>query len=242
MQKDGITRRIPSEEVEQSLIAGWIMGRPAPSALTREKQSESGKRAANPGHWKVGQVGWNLGMKMSDSVRLSISARQLSKHGVTREQIEEAWANDKRWCSEHLIFEPTENFAVLQGDKQSTRCKMSHKKHSPWFREKLESQHGVCALCDGQSVNDRALCVDHSHDCPNPKHTRKNAPLLGCECSRGLLCHHCNIRIEEVETFMSQGSGFTANPGTWLEKALLYLASYPLTSVLDSKQESQDAR
>jgi hypothetical protein len=46
------------------------------------------------------------------------------------------------------------------------------------YDEMLESQHGVCAGCNGMQAVGAALYVDHDHQ------TGK---------VRGLLCHHCNV-------------------------------------------------
>lgn len=240
IQKNGKTKRIATKKVERYLAKGWTLGRPQLSEETRKKQSESAKNAVNAAQWKPGQVPWNLGIKMPLSHRLKVSMRQLSHYGVTQQEIEKAWATGMRWCSEHHVFEPEAAFAVLEGPKRSTRCKLSHKKYSPWYARQLAKQNGGCALCGGQQSNGKGFCVDHDHNCPNPRHTRKHDPLLGCECSRGLLCHNCNIRIEEMENFITQGSGYIPLPGTWAEKALTYLASYkPLTAAIESRQESQ---
>lgn len=240
MQKNGKTKRIRTNRMERYLSRGWTLGRPNASEETRQKQSAAGKSNENRARWVTGHKPWNIGASMSDAARISMSLSQLACYGVTRGQIEEAWSNGMSWCSEHLIFEPNDGFAIIKGGRRATRCKMSHKKHSPWFKAQLEKQHGVCALCCGPSTNGRALCVDHDHKCSNPRHTRKHEPLLGCTCSRGLLCANCNFRIEEIERFMTQFGVSTPHPSTWAEKALAYLASYaPLTSGVSLSQESQ---
>ncbi len=87
------------------------------------------------------------------------------------------------------------------------------------YTAKLIQQDGHCALCPTmQGETKRRMCVDHSHKCC--------AGIRCCgKCIRGILCGNCNRRIGFLEEMLCEGT-ITANPGTWLERALAYLAQY----------------
>lgn len=58
----------------------------------------------------------------------------------------------------------------------------------------LESQNGVCAICQNESSE--TLCVDHDHACCNPYLSRK----FTCgKCNRALLCRKCNFLVGTLE-------------------------------------------
>ena len=57
----------------------------------------------------------------------------------------------------------------------------------------LESQNGVCALCDGPNIDSRSFNVDHDHSCCGPD------KAACANCIRGLLCDTCNRLIGLAE-------------------------------------------
>ena len=81
------------------------------------------------------------------------------------------------------------------------------------YQEKLDSQHGGCAICGGVNSNTRrALAVDHDHKCcPGEKSCGK--------CVRGLLCDNCNHAIGK----------FRDDPAL-LRNAIKYLSSWQVTT------------
>jgi len=90
-----------------------------------------------------------------------------------------------------------------------------------WFDAKLAEQNGVCAICGGvhtqnhwRSGKIEALHVDHDHQ---------------TETVRGILCTHCNKFLGQVEKALAQLVSPVAISGTWMEKALHYLAHYQET-------------
>lgn len=75
-----------------------------------------------------------------------------------------------------------------------------------WYEAQLAAQGFVCAICGAtDSQSKRAFAVDHDHSCC------AKAPTCG-KCTRGILCHHCNVALHSVE----KGTG-------WLESAISYL-------------------
>ena len=56
------------------------------------------------------------------------------------------------------------------------------------YKERLERQGGVCAVCGGVDRFNRALSVDHDHSCCPSRQSCGN-------CVRGLLCTDCNRAI-----------------------------------------------
>jgi hypothetical protein len=93
-----------------------------------------------------------------------------------------------------------------------------------WYEDKLEEQHGHCALCE--SINGdagRRLHIDHKHECCpiGPPRGRTCG-----KCNRGLLCGVCNRRLAAVEAILKDTTTLVPRWGTWLEDALLYLTRY----------------
>lgn len=227
MQRNGMVERVPEKDVATYLVEGWILGRLPVSEETRRKQSEAGKRANNPAQWKPGHKTWNNGDKMPESACVAMSVGKLSRYGVTKEQVLAARAANMSWCSHHLRFEPSTAFTILHNGRRATRCQECHNKYTPWYKERYTSQHGLCAICGEIEPRLDAMSVDHKHDCPNPKHTRKHEPMIGCECSRGLLCSLCNPRLGYFEGFiLNAHADIKFAEGTWESKALAYLAQY----------------
>lgn len=58
------------------------------------------------------------------------------------------------------------------------------------YRALVESQEGVCALC--QQPPSRAFDIDHDHSCC------PELPACG-ECVRGLLCFNCNSALGKLK-------------------------------------------
>jgi hypothetical protein len=88
---------------------------------------------------------------------------------------------------------------------------------------KLAEQNGHCALCENTEGDaGRQLHNDHSHDCCpiGPPKGRTCG-----KCNRGLLCGPCNRRLATIEAVLKEGT-IVPLPGTWLSKALDYLAKY----------------
>lgn len=60
------------------------------------------------------------------------------------------------------------------------------------YSDLLNSQGGVCAICERINENGRALAVDHDHSCcPGSRSCGK--------CIRGLLCHRCNVSLGNMD-------------------------------------------
>lgn len=228
MQKDGETVRVLAQDVTKMLSESWTFGRPKWSKEAREKHSETLRGVECEARWKPGHIPWQKGKKMPTHARFAMTVGRLAKYGVTEEQVRDAQANNMAWCSEHLIFESMDSFTILHNGKRSTRCKRSHKKYNPIYRKQLEDQGGKCGMCEEVIHSDeKALCLDHDHDCPEPRHTRKHEPLLGCTCSRGLICGDCNLRygyIEPVFKKMTTEPNFPLS--SWESKAWRYFRRY----------------
>src|SRR3990167_1190384 len=71
---------------------------------------------------------------------------------------------------------------TLHGKEVQFNCQLRSKFGitSSQYREMLEKQKGVCAICGGINSNGRKLAVDHSHD------TGKIRNLLCSTCNHGL--------------------------------------------------------
>ena len=87
---------------------------------------------------------------------------------------------------------------------------------SEWFKEKLASQNGCCAICGSDSsVNKKAFAIDHNHDCCGAGR--------GCnKCRRDLLCVGCNTKLGVLE-----------NP-EWMAKAIAYIARHRMNQSCSS--------
>lgn len=226
MTFNGECRRVAPDQISRHLQLGWNFGRTPASEETRRKQSEAGKRANNPSHFKPGHRTWNLGDKMPESAGIAMTAGRLAKYGVTMEEALDAKDKNLAWCSEHLKFEPREGFHTLADGKRATRCQKSHKKYSSWYQNKFAEQGGLCGICKEGLKTDRAFSVDHHHFCLNPEHTDKLRPRLGCECCRGLLCPPCNPKLGWFEGFLRTTKIVEFEEGTWEYKADRYLNLY----------------
>lgn len=71
------------------------------------------------------------------------------------------------------------------------------------YKELLESQHGMCAICTTRPAKSR-LCVDHNHETGE---------------TRGLLCRRCN-----------SGLGHFLDDAVLLRSAITYLENYKSTT------------
>lgn len=134
--------------------------------------------------------------------------------------IETLMKNAWKECASCLEYKPQSEFQKdnsQRDDRLSRSCKacvtvrqreynynMTENEHT----ELSESQGGVCAIC-GVGPGKRALHVDHDHGCcPGSR---------SCGiCTRGLLCHNCNIALGLVKD----------SPDT-LRAMVAYLEKYP---------------
>lgn len=84
------------------------------------------------------------------------------------------------------------------------------------FDALLASQGGGCGLCGKKPpAEGRRWPVDHDHDCcPDTKSCGR--------CTRGILCHTCNIGMGAVDR----------TPG-WLDKARAYQAKWRYPRLFD---------
>lgn|SRR5208337_3958958 len=121
--------------------------------------------------------------------------------GVPYELYRQKRLEGLRWCGGHEDFLSPDNFHLGKGtfcrdcdrEYEFTR---RHKLPFFWYKEKLQTQGGVCALC-GRTPEDvgriygnrgRCLSLDHDHTCcPGDKSCGK--------CARGLLCTRCNFMV-----------------------------------------------
>jgi len=76
------------------------------------------------------------------------------------------------------------------------------------YRQLLAEQGGGCAICGVPPPGHRRFSIDHNHKCC--------AKGSCSRCRRGLLCDRCNLHLFWLEC-------------PWYDKALAYLARYPLT-------------
>lgn len=75
-----------------------------------------------------------------------------------------------------------------------------------WYEAKLAEQCNRCAICQRDvSLFDRALAVDHDHNCC------RKAPTCG-KCTRGLLCATCNGTLHSID-----------RDPQWLHNVFIYL-------------------
>jgi hypothetical protein len=183
-----------------------------------------------------GYVRGRLPLGVSDKLGAFLSsahlrAGKLKKYGYTDEMVQKERDAGNRWCSWHKKFEKAELF----GSRRQLICREAWNERGQssrygvdggWYQRKLIEQDGHCALCPvrvnggvGHSGKEGRFCIDHNHNCCPGR-------IGSCgKCVRGLLCHDCNQELGHVEFLLEQGS-MNGNPGTWLEKALAYLASY----------------
>jgi hypothetical protein len=93
-----------------------------------------------------------------------------------------------------------------------------------WYRDKLIEQLGLCAMCSHLSHHHgtiQRLQVDHDHSCCD-LHTKSCG-----KCLRGLLCADCNLKLAPLEKILEEALTLPEPaPGTWLEKALVYLSKW----------------
>lgn len=81
------------------------------------------------------------------------------------------------------------------------------------YDEMLAAQRGGCAICGKPPTDDRALHVDHDHECCTTEQT--------CgECLRGLLCHQCNALLGNARDDISV-----------LRRAIAYLEEGPWPTI-----------
>ena len=227
MRKGLLVQRVPSEEVDSYIAEGWQRGRGPNSEQARKNQSEAAKKAKNPARWVKGHRTWNTGDKMPESACIAMSIGRLKKYGVTEAEVLLARSENKSWCSHHFRFEPNVSFNIVaKTGRRATRCNECHFKHTALYKEQFSTQKGLCGICEEVEPRLDALSLDHRHDCQNPKHTRKNSPMPGCECSRGLLCSLCNPRLGWFEGFLEAAVNPQFAEGSWEAKALAYLKSY----------------
>lgn len=95
----------------------------------------------------------------------------------------------QRWCS------------VCAPDKTASGRLQRYGVSQPVFDSILERQGGGCKLCG----SDKALVVDHDHECCEGTVTCGN-------CVRGILCQNCNFKLAVLE----------ADPA-WVAAAIRYL-------------------
>jgi len=154
-------------------------------------------------------------------------AGKLKKYGYTNEMVEAERAAGNKWCSWHKKFEKAELF----GSRKQLICNEGWNEAGQsrrygvdrnWYQKKLVEQDGHCALCPVRINNGKKtgrFCIDHDHACCPGR-------IGSCgECVRGLLCHGCNQELGHVEMLLDQGN-LVPNSDTWLQKAIMYLASY----------------
>jgi hypothetical protein len=73
------------------------------------------------------------------------------------------------------------------------------------YKQMLDGQGGVCAICGEPPVEGKNLSIDHDHSCCPGRTT--------CgKCIRGLLCNGCNL-----------GIGYLKDDIERLRKAMAYL-------------------
>ncbi len=109
----------------------------------------------------------------------------------------------KQWLSAQgsLISVPLADYAP-HGTmvKYTSGCKCDACLNAQDYREIVQMQAGVCALCAGHQIAaSKAFDVDHSHACAEHDHQRSgnaNERQSCPRCWRGLLCRVCNQQLE----------------------------------------------
>jgi hypothetical protein len=162
-----------------------------------------------------------------------VSAKDLDKF------LTQGWEHGRPEPSEETRLKQSESqkkrtgrIRALPGARRNTQYKTRYKRTIEDFDNKFAEQGDHCALCPSVGSGKRRLCWDHNHKCCHGWST--------CgKCVRGLLCITCNRLVSHLEEWSAQGT-LIPTPGTWLEKALAYLASYqPLTGEVESNSEEE---
>jgi hypothetical protein len=114
--------------------------------------------------------------------------------------------------------------ALLPGDKRKEwgRGSVLGKFHTTetWYEAKLAEQDGHCALCSRErEENGNRLAIDHDHGC---------CPKSGScgKCLRGILCRRCNLRLGNLDEFLSLGMILGDIHVGWFARAVDYLRKY----------------
>ena len=186
------------------------------------------------------------GFKRDDQTKQRMSESALKRpsklcllYGFTPEFVRDQYASGKRWCSDcKSWFEGTtrrckdcnkkRNDADYAARPDYHRSRRQDARKADPERAKqvdrdqsfknagiceseydrlLAEQNGGCAICGMPPSGNRRFSVDHNHKCCTKGTCSK--------CRRGLLCDRCNLHLFWLEC-------------PWYEKALAYLARYPL--------------
>lgn len=68
-----------------------------------------------------------------------------------------------------------------------------YKASASWYAEQLDGHGGACAMCKRSALaTKRRVPIDHDHACC------LTTPTCG-KCTRGMLCHPCNVSLHSVE-------------------------------------------
>lgn len=74
------------------------------------------------------------------------------------------------------------------------QLKRLYKIDKEWYSKKIEEQNFGCAICKRKKEEFKGkFVIDHDHSCCD------KTPTCG-RCTRGILCHYCNISLYSVET------------------------------------------
>lgn len=128
--------------------------------------------------------------------------------------------------AEHIKARVRKYRTLLPDDirKKWNRDSVLNKFHTSeeWYQAKFHEQGGHCALCTRKrEENGNRLAIDHDHAC---------CPRSGScgKCLRGLLCRRCNLRLGNLDEFLSLGMIVGNGHSGWFKRAMQYLKRYKI--------------
>ena len=168
------------------------------------------------------------------------NAYERNRRATNPEAARKAREASKRSDIKHRAKRVAHHRFIRESDRDTSRHQFfkaeigRYGKTVEWYRDKLIEQLGLCALCQHLNHSRRGkalvgveeglqhlnrLGVDHDHNCCDER-----AKSCG-KCVRGLLCETCNLRLNDLEAVLKEGT-VVPKEGTWTSLALQYLTQY----------------